>query len=109
MQALVHIEPSADEPGSVVWWADVPEVPGFYAAAASLSELEARVGIALAEIASERGRIAAPEMSFHLAETVPGETAIVTGVSVNESLQAEERQDTGPGLSWAVTSVLRTA
>ncbi len=48
LHLLVHLEPGSD--GSLVWWGEVPEVPGFSVAADALAELISRSQWALADV-----------------------------------------------------------
>jgi hypothetical protein len=46
---VVHIEPD-EESKSLIWWADSDDVPGFYAAGASLKDLQIHSMLALAQV-----------------------------------------------------------
>ncbi len=50
---LVHLERTDDGPS---WWAVSEEVPGFSAAAATLTELRTRISAALSDLGIEEGR-----------------------------------------------------
>ncbi len=106
MQAFIHIEPSADDPGGVIWWAEVPEVPGLYAAAASLGELKLRVVDALNDIDPTRLGL----VDFHLAPEEPADGNNVPGLRVSgPDLRTELREDTAPGLSRSTATMLQPA
>ena len=102
MQALIHLEPSADDPG-VIWWAEVAEVPGFYAAASSLAELRVRVMDALQEVARETGQ-AASEVTFHLASVEP-ESSTDLRAKAAPGLNVSE-QSAGPGTTRSASTLV---
>lgn len=106
MQALVHIEPSEADTG-VIWWAEIVQVPGFYAAASSLPELRVRVMDALQDIASDVGH-ATCGVTFHLATAEPGSSTDLRA-RVAPELKASE-QSASPGtIRSPATLVLQSA
>lgn len=54
VRLLVHLEDGSD--GSLVWWGDVPELPGFSVTAETLAELISRAHWALADVLADEGR-----------------------------------------------------
>jgi predicted RNase H-like HicB family nuclease len=53
IRLLVHLEPT--DHGSLAWWIEAPDMPGFSAAAPSLTETRIRAELALREILAEQG------------------------------------------------------
>lgn len=69
VEMLIHLE-AAD--GAAVWWAEVPELPGFSAAADTLAELRAQARAAIDEIVRDQGQVVGA-VAERLAGVVPEE------------------------------------
>lgn len=69
MAITVHLHLDRTEEDATYWWAEAPRVPGFSAAADSMSELCTRVQLAIDDLAAH-GELDTSEVAFVLGETV---------------------------------------
>ncbi len=94
VHVLVHLDRADDD---WVWWAESPEVPGFYAAESSLQALLIRAEWTLANVLAEQSGI----------EDVTFRHELVGAPPLSEGVQVVEDPDQNPGRRWpTVASVV---